>query len=86
MLAFQPHRYTRTRDLLDVFAIVLAVVDALLLTEVYAAGETPIVGADGRALARAIRSRGQVTTAFGVNNGMDSSSLSGIAMCQTEDC
>ena len=64
VLAFQPHRYTRTRDLLDDFAIVLAEVDALLLTEVYAAGETPIVGADGRALARAIRSRGQVEPVF----------------------
>ncbi len=62
--AFQPHRYSRTHDLLDDFARVLAPVDALLLTEVYAAGEDPIPGADGRALARAIRSRGQVEPVF----------------------
>ena len=64
MMAFQPHRYTRTRDLLDDFAGVLAGVDVLLLTEVYPAGEDLIVGADGRALARAIRSRGQVEPVF----------------------
>jgi len=62
--AFQPHRYSRTRDLLDDFARVLAPVDALLLTEVYGAGEEPIPGADGRALARAIRSRGKVEPVF----------------------
>ncbi|MFI4920752.1 MAG: UDP-N-acetylmuramate--L-alanine ligase [Gammaproteobacteria bacterium] len=62
--AFQPHRYTRTRDLFDDFAEVLSQVDALLLTEVYAAGETPIAGADGRALARAIRNRGRVDPVF----------------------
>src|SRR5690606_19774780 len=61
---FQPHRYTRTRDLLDDFASVLSSVDALVLTEVYAAGETPIPGADGRALARAIRTRGAVEPVF----------------------
>jgi UDP-N-acetylmuramate--alanine ligase len=61
---FQPHRYSRTRDLMDDFANVLAGVDALVLTEVYPAGETPIAGADGRALARAIRSRGQVEPVF----------------------
>ena len=60
VVAFQPHRYTRTRDLLDDFANVLADVDALVLTEVYAAGEAPIAGADGRALARAVRARGKV--------------------------
>jgi UDP-N-acetylmuramate--alanine ligase len=64
VLAFQPHRYTRTRDLLDDFAAVLSEVDVLLLTEVYPAGEEPIAGADGRALARAIRSRGQVEPVF----------------------
>ena len=57
---FQPHRYTRTRDLLDDFANVLADVDVLVLTEVYPAGEAPIAGADGRALARAVRARGKV--------------------------
>ena len=60
VVAFQPHRYTRTRDLLDDFAAVLADVDVLVLTEVYPAGEAPIAGADGRALARAVRARGKV--------------------------
>ncbi len=64
VVAFQPHRYSRTRDLLDDFAEVLCEVDALLLTEVYSAGEEAIVGADGRALARAIRSRGKVEPVF----------------------
>jgi UDP-N-acetylmuramate--alanine ligase len=64
VLAFQPHRYTRTRDLLDDFAKVLSTADALLVTEVYAAGETPIAGADGRAICRAVRSRGQVEPVF----------------------
>lgn len=64
VLAFQPHRYTRTRDLLDDFATVLSGVDVLLLLEVYAAGEDPITGADGRAIARAVRSRGGVEPVF----------------------
>ena len=64
VLAFQPHRYTRTRDLLDDFARVLSTVDLLLLSEVYAAGEDPIPGSDGRALARAIRVRGQTDPVF----------------------
>jgi UDP-N-acetylmuramate--alanine ligase len=64
VLAFQPHRYTRTRDLLDDFATVLASADVLLLLEVYAAGETPIAGADGRAIARAVRGRGGVEPVF----------------------
>ena len=64
MLAFQPHRYTRTRDLLDDFAEVLSTVDALLVTEVYAAGEKPIRGADGRAICRAVRTRGRVEPVF----------------------
>jgi len=58
VVAFQPHRYTRTRDLLDDFSAVLASADVLFITEVYAAGEAPISGADGRALCRAIRARG----------------------------
>ncbi len=61
---FQPHRYTRTRDLLDDFAQVLERQDPLIITEVYPAGETPISGADGRALCRAIRARGQVDPVF----------------------
>lgn len=64
VLLFQPHRYTRTRDLLDDFAEVLSEVDLLLLTEVYPAGEAPISHADGRALARAVRGRGRVEPVF----------------------
>ena len=58
VVAFQPHRYTRTRDLFDDFCAVLGGLDPVLITEVYAAGELPIAGADGRALCRAIRARG----------------------------
>jgi len=64
VLAFQPHRYTRTRDLIDDFARALSECDVLLVTEVYAAGETPIAGADGRAICRAVRSRGLVEPVF----------------------
>jgi UDP-N-acetylmuramate--alanine ligase len=64
VLAFQPHRYTRTRDLLDDFAKVLSSVEVLLVTEVYAAGEEPIAGADGRAICRAVRGRGLVEPLF----------------------
>jgi UDP-N-acetylmuramate--alanine ligase len=64
VLAFQPHRYTRTRDLLDDFATVLGGGDALLVTEVYAAGEQPISAADGRAICRAVRTRGKVEPVF----------------------
>ena len=64
VLAFQPHRYTRTRDLLDDFANVLGGFDVLLVTEVYAAGEPPIKGADGRAICRAVRSRGKLEPVF----------------------
>ena len=60
VVAFQPHRYSRTRDLFDDFAAVLSSVDVLVLTEVYAAGEAPIAGADARSLARAIRARGRI--------------------------
>ena len=59
VLAFQPHRYTRTHDLIDDFSKALSTADALLVTEVYAAGETPIPGADGRAICRAVRGRGR---------------------------
>jgi UDP-N-acetylmuramate--alanine ligase len=64
VLVFQPHRYTRTRDLLDDFANVLAGVDVLLVAEVYSAGEDPIKGADGRAICRAVRGRGKVEPIF----------------------
>ncbi|MEP6548035.1 MAG: UDP-N-acetylmuramate--L-alanine ligase [Gammaproteobacteria bacterium] len=64
VLAFQPHRFTRTRDLLDDFGRVLGDCDVLLVTEVYAAGEAPIAGADGRAICRAVRSRGLMEPVF----------------------
>jgi UDP-N-acetylmuramate--alanine ligase len=64
VLAFQPHRYTRTRDLFEDFVKVLSTVDVLLLTEVYAAGESPIDKADARSLARAVRVAGKVEPVF----------------------
>jgi UDP-N-acetylmuramate--alanine ligase len=64
VVAFQPHRYTRTRDLFEDFSEVLSEVDVLLLTEVYPAGEQPIVGADARALTRSVRNRGKVEPVF----------------------
>jgi UDP-N-acetylmuramate--alanine ligase len=64
VLVFQPHRYTRTRDLMDDFATVLSDADVLVLLEVYAAGEDPIAGADGRSMARAVRTRGAVEPVF----------------------
>ncbi|HWX81913.1 MAG TPA: UDP-N-acetylmuramate--L-alanine ligase [Steroidobacteraceae bacterium] len=64
LLAFQPHRYTRTRDLLDDFGRTLSECDVLLVTEVYAAGEAPIAGADGRAICRAVRTRGLTEPVF----------------------
>ena len=64
VLAFQPHRYTRTRDLFEDFVKVLSTADALVLSEVYAAGEQPIVAADGRALAHALRVVGKVEPIF----------------------
>ena len=64
VLAFQPHRYTRTRDLFEDFVKVLGTADQLLLAEVYAAGEAPIVAADGRALARALRVAGRIEPLF----------------------
>ncbi|KHJ59980.1 glutamate ligase domain-containing protein, partial [Burkholderia glumae] len=64
VLAFQPHRYTRTRDCFEEFVNVLSTVDELVLTEVYAAGEAPIPTASGEALARALRASGRVDPAF----------------------
>ena len=64
VLAFQPHRYTRTRDLIDDFSAILSTADFLMLTEVYAAGEQPIPHADGRSLARIVRARGKVEPIF----------------------
>ena len=69
VLAFQPHRYTRTRDLFEDFVKVSSGVDALVLAEVYAAGEAPIVAADGRALMHALRVAGQSQTVFVENIG-----------------
>ncbi len=64
VLAFQPHRYTRTRDCFEDFVKVMGQADAVLLTEVYSAGEAPIVAADGRALTRAVRVAGKVEPLF----------------------
>jgi len=69
VLAFQPHRYTRTRDLFEDFVRVLSTVDALVLVDVYPAGEAPIVAADGRALARALRVAGKIEPVFVENVG-----------------
>jgi UDP-N-acetylmuramate--alanine ligase len=64
VLAFQPHRYTRTRDLFEDFVEILSTADALLVAEVYPAGEAPIVAADGRALTRALRIGGRIEPVF----------------------
>jgi len=64
VVVFQPHRYSRTRDLFEDFSSVLSSTDVLILLEVYSAGEAPITGADGRSLSRAIRVRGQVDPVF----------------------
>jgi UDP-N-acetylmuramate--alanine ligase len=64
VVVFQPHRYTRTRDLFEDFVYVLSSVSVLILMDIYSAGEAPIAGADGRALTRAIRLRGQVEPIF----------------------
>jgi UDP-N-acetylmuramate--alanine ligase len=64
VIAFQPHRYSRTRDLFEDFVKILSEVDVLVLLDVYPAGEEPIAAADGRALSRAIRARGQVDPVF----------------------
>ena len=64
VVIFQPHRYTRTRDLFEDFVHILSTVDVLILMDVYSAGESVITGADGRALSRAIRMRAQVDPVF----------------------
>jgi len=64
VLAFQPHRYTRTRDLFEDFVRVMATADEVILADVYPAGEAPIVAADGRALARALRVQGKIEPLF----------------------
>jgi UDP-N-acetylmuramate--alanine ligase len=79
VLAFQPHRYTRTRDLFEDFVKVLSTTDALVLVDVYPAGEAPIVAADGRALARAVRVAGKVEPVFVESIGTLAQTLHGIA-------
>lgn len=64
VMVYQPHRYTRTRDLYEDFSVVLSNVDALLMLDVYSAGEEPIAGADSRSLCRSIRSRGKIEPVF----------------------
>jgi len=78
VVAFQPHRFTRTRDLFEDFTAVLSTVDALVLLEVFSAGEMVIAGADGRSLARAIRARGQVEPVFVENINELSTTLKGV--------
>jgi len=78
VLAFQPHRYTRTRDLFEDFVRVLSTVDVLVLAEIYAAGESPIVAADGRALARALRMAGKVAPVFVENIADMPDAISGL--------
>jgi UDP-N-acetylmuramate--alanine ligase len=64
LMIYQPHRFTRTRDLYEDFVSVLSTVDALILLDVYSAGEAPIPGADGRSLSRSVRLRGQLDPVF----------------------
>ncbi len=78
VVAFQPHRYSRTRDLFDEFAAVLSTVDALVLTEVYPAGEAPIAGADAKSLARSIRTRGRVDPVVVASAGELRDALAGV--------
>lgn len=78
VVAFQPHRYTRTRDLFDDFSGVLSEVDVLLMLEVYAAGEQPVPGADSRGLCRAIRARGLVDPIYVGEIAELSRTLSGV--------
>jgi UDP-N-acetylmuramate--alanine ligase len=83
VLAFQPHRYTRTRDCFEDFVRVLGTADAVLLTEVYSAGEPPIVAADGRTLARALRVAGKVDPVF--VEGVDGLAAAAFEQARTDD-
>ncbi|MGF1713672.1 UDP-N-acetylmuramate--L-alanine ligase [Photobacterium chitinilyticum] len=78
VMVFQPHRYSRTRDLYDDFANVLEQVDVLVMLDVYAAGEVPITGADGRALCRTIRGRGKIDPIFVPNSNALPAALANI--------
>ncbi len=80
VVVFQPHRYTRTRDLFEDFVDVLSTVDVLVMLEVYSAGEDPISNADGKTLCRAIRMRGQVEPVFVKNRGDLAKILAGIVL------
>ncbi|NNL57129.1 MAG: UDP-N-acetylmuramate--L-alanine ligase, partial [Pseudomonadales bacterium] len=68
VMVFQPHRYSRTSELYDSFVSVLSLVDVLVLLNVYAAGEAPVVGADSRSLARSLRQRGECEPIFVEHN------------------
>ena len=83
VVAFQPHRFTRTRDLLDDFARVLSHVDALLVTAVYPAGEDPIPGADAHSLCQAVRARGVVEPVYVPGVGELEATLRGVV--RTDD-
>lgn len=78
VMVYQPHRYTRTKDLYEDFTRVLSTVDSLLLLEVYSAGESPIPGADGRSLCGSIRSRGQLDPIFVENTESVGQVLQGV--------
>lgn len=78
VIVFQPHRYTRTRDLFEDFVDVLSTADILVLLDIYTAGEPEIIGADGQALSRAIRTRGQVDPVFVKDHNDLATILSGI--------
>jgi UDP-N-acetylmuramate--alanine ligase len=78
VLIFQPHRYTRTRDLYEDFAAVLSEVDVLIMLEVYSAGEAPIAGADARSLCRSIRLRGQLEPIYVASPEQLPATLAGI--------
>ncbi len=78
LMIYQPHRYTRTKDLFEDFVSVLSTVDSLLLLEVYSAGEDPITGADGRSLSGSIRNRGQVDPVFVKDNESVAEVLKGV--------
>ena len=81
VVAFQPHRFTRTRDLFEDFASALSEIDVLLVLEVYAAGETPIAGADARTLCRAVRARGRVDPVFVASVAELPEVLDGVLVC-----
>ena len=83
VMVFQPHRYSRTRDLYDDFAHVLEQVDVLIMLEVYAAGETPIAGADARSLCRTLRSRGKIDPIFVADQANLASTLSAVLQANT---